>query len=220
VRAAEGQTLWRGFDPLITVVYETHSISTDNEAGIATGWLHGELSPRGRELARELGARWRHDSIAAVFASDRRRAYETAEIAFAETDIPMFLDWRLRECDYGELTGDAAERVGAEVKSRVDHPFPGGESYRHVVARMERFFDDLFLRWDGERVVVIGHAATRWSLQHLVDGEALDDVVGAPFEWQEGWEYVVRTPVGARLASSRPPTATACTSRTSGAASR
>jgi broad specificity phosphatase PhoE len=117
---------------------------------------------------------------------------ETAEIAFANTDLPILLDWRLRECDYGQLNGGPAERVGAELKSRIYQPFPGGESYRDVVTRMERFLDDLFLRWDATRVLVIGHAATRWSLQHLVDGDALEDVVGAPFRWQEGWEYEVR----------------------------
>jgi hypothetical protein len=56
---------------------------------------------------------------------------------------------------------------------------------------MQRFLEDLFLRWDARRVVVIGHAATRWAIQHLVDGAQLEDVVGAPFEWQEGWEYIV-----------------------------
>ena len=176
---------------MIELVYETHSISTDNEAGIATGWLHGQLSERGRELAAELGERRRNDGIAAVFASDRRRAFETAEIAFGDSDIPIFLDWRLRECDYGELTGAPAERVGAEVKNRIDRRFPGGESYRDVVERMARFVDDLFLRWDDKRVIVIGHAATRWAIQHVVDGEKLEDVVGAPFEWQDGWEYTL-----------------------------
>jgi broad specificity phosphatase PhoE len=182
---------------LIELVYETHSLSTHNETGIATGWLPGELSPRGRELATELGRRRRDDGVSAVFASDLRRAVETAEIAFAQTPIPIFLDWRLRECDYGELTGGRAENVGAVVEDRVDDPYPGGESYRDVVVRMSRFLDDLFLRWDAKRVVVIGHAATRWSLQHLLEGEALEDVVGEPFEWQEGWEYRVapRMPV-------------------------
>ena len=161
---------------MIELVYETHSISTHNEEGVATGWLHGELSARGRALA------------------DRRRAFETAEIAFGSTDIPILLDWRLRECDYGELTGGPAERVGDEVKSRIERPFPGGESYRDVVVRMARFLDDLFLKWDGKRIVVIGHAATRWSLQHLVDGESLDAVVGAPFEWRGGWEYRLAEP--------------------------
>ncbi len=176
---------------MIELVYETHSISTDNEAGIATGWLHGELSASGRDLARELGARRRNEGVAAVFASDRRRAFETAEIALGNTGIPIFLDWRLRECDYGDLTGYPAARVGAEAKTHIRDPFPGGESYRDVAIRMQRFLEDLFLRWDDLRVVVIGHAATRWAIQHLIDGVKLDDLVSAPFEWKEGWEYKV-----------------------------
>ncbi|WP_206184869.1 hypothetical protein [Thermoactinospora rubra] len=44
---------------MTTLIYETHSITVDNERGIATGWLPGELSPRGRELAGELGERRR-----------------------------------------------------------------------------------------------------------------------------------------------------------------
>jgi hypothetical protein len=30
----------------IDIVFETHSLTTDNEAGIATGWLPGELDER------------------------------------------------------------------------------------------------------------------------------------------------------------------------------
>jgi broad specificity phosphatase PhoE len=176
---------------LIELVYETHSLSTDNEAGVATGWLHGELSERGKALAAELGARRRNDGVSAVFASDRRRAFETSEIAFGRTDVPIFLDWRLRECDYGDVTGGPAERLVALARSHVEVPFPGGESYRDVATRVRRFLEDLFPRWDGERIVVIGHAATRWAIQHIVDGERLADVVSAPFDWQEGWEYRV-----------------------------
>jgi broad specificity phosphatase PhoE len=179
---------------VIELVYETHSLSTDNEAGVATGWLPGELSPRGHELAAELGRRRRVDRIGAVFASDLRRAVQTAEIAFGKTSIPILLDGRLRECDYGELNGAPAERVGADTTHHIDESFPGGESYRDVVGRVAAFLADLFPRRDGRRLLVIGHAATRWAIQHLVDGTALDDVVGAPFEWQAGWEYVLQAP--------------------------
>ena len=51
----------------IQIVFETHSISEDNEHGIATGWHDGQLSERGRILAGELGVRRRHDGIQAVF---------------------------------------------------------------------------------------------------------------------------------------------------------
>jgi hypothetical protein len=30
----------------VAVVFETHSLTTDNEAGLATGWLDGQLSER------------------------------------------------------------------------------------------------------------------------------------------------------------------------------
>jgi hypothetical protein len=39
----------------VEILYETHAVSTDNEAGVASGWLPGELSPRGRQLATWLG---------------------------------------------------------------------------------------------------------------------------------------------------------------------
>jgi 2,3-bisphosphoglycerate-dependent phosphoglycerate mutase len=49
----------------VSVVFETHSITVDNERGVATGWLPGELSERGRDLSRELGRRRADDGLAA-----------------------------------------------------------------------------------------------------------------------------------------------------------
>ena len=68
----------------IELVFETHSISADNERGRATGWLPGKLSEQGRRQARDLGLRHRSDRIAAVFSSDLGRAVETASIAFGD----------------------------------------------------------------------------------------------------------------------------------------
>jgi broad specificity phosphatase PhoE len=179
---------------MIEIVFETHSLSTDNERGIATGWLGGELSERGRELARELGARRRADGIAAVFTSDLTRAVETAEIALGDSGIPIYRDARLRECNYGDLNGLPGALVTAERAKHVDVSFPGGESYAESVERVRSFLYDLGRGWAGARVLVIGHTATRWALDHLLLDIPLDDLVEAPFEWQEGWEYVVGPP--------------------------
>lgn len=176
----------------VEIVYETHSLSTDNESGNATGWLDGQLSARGKELAKGLGERRRNDAIAAVFTSDLGRAVETAEIAFGESRIPIHRDWRLRECNYGKLNGEPVARFEGEPLRRIDEPYPGGESYRQVVERVRSFLDELPADLDGSRIVVIGHAATRWALEHLLEGTPLEDVVGAPFQWQEGWNYVLR----------------------------
>jgi alpha-ribazole phosphatase/probable phosphoglycerate mutase len=174
---------------VVRIVFETHSLTVDNERGVATGWLGGALSAHGRALARELGERRRDDRIDAVFSSDLARAVETAEIAFGATDIPVFLDWRLRETDYGELNGAPADAIAAERAQRVDVPFPGGESYRDAVARVASFLDDCPDGCAGERVLLIGHTATRWALDHLLDGRPLEQVVAAPFDWREGWEF-------------------------------
>ncbi len=176
----------------IEVVYETHALSVDNERGFGTGWLDGELSVTGRELARELGERRRRDGISAVFTSDLARAVETAEIAFCAAGIPIHQDWRLRECNYGDLNGAPLTRFEGEPPKRIDTPYPGGESYREVVERVDRLLADLPAELEGGRIVVIGHAATRWALDHLLTGTPLEDLVGAPFRWQEGWEYVLR----------------------------
>jgi broad specificity phosphatase PhoE len=172
---------------VLELVYETHSTTVDNEAERATGWLPGELSAAGREQARELGER-RRDSDA-VFSSDLGRALETTRIAFGGSELPVFHDWRLRECDYGVLNGAPAAEL--EIAKHVDVPYPGGESYREVVERVGSFLDDLRRGWDGKRVVVVSHAAPRWALQHLLDGVPLEELVGAPFDWQPGWEFRV-----------------------------
>lgn len=175
----------------IQLVFETHATTEDNERGVATGWLPGRLSPRGRAEAEQLGNRRSEDGIHTVFTSDLGRAVETAAIAFGSTDIPILADWRLRECDYGERNGTPVEWFVGRRAEHVDVPYPGGERWGAAADRVRRFLDDLSTRWRGERVLVIGHTATRWALDHLLDGKPLEDLVDADFAWQEGWEYVV-----------------------------
>jgi broad specificity phosphatase PhoE len=74
----------------VELIYETHSISVDNERGIATGWLPGELSAEGRRLAAQLGER--RSDVDVVFSSDLRRAVETVELSGLK--VPHLQDWR------------------------------------------------------------------------------------------------------------------------------
>jgi broad specificity phosphatase PhoE len=172
----------------VSLVFETHSVSEDNEAGVATGWLPGRLSERGRELARELGRRRRHDDLAAVFSSDLARATETATLAF-DGVVPVLYDWRLRECDYGRWNGSPRDQVHGDRHRYLDEPYPCGESWREAVSRVAGFLDDLPTRWADRRVLVVGHVATRWAFDHVRRGVPLGRLVVEDFQWQEGWEY-------------------------------
>jgi 2,3-bisphosphoglycerate-dependent phosphoglycerate mutase len=173
-----------------TVVFETHSTSEDNEAGIATGWLGGALSRAGRAQAVQLGERRRGDGIEFVVASDLNRSIQTASIAFQGSAIPLRVDWRLRECDYGELSGMPRTVLDEQRVRRIDEPWPGGESWRQAVARVDSFLDELH----GGRVLVIGHVATRWALDHRVHGRPLEELAAEEFEWRPGWEYELSSP--------------------------
>jgi broad specificity phosphatase PhoE len=174
----------------IEIVFETHALSEDNERGVATGWLPGRLSERGRANAADMGRRRCDDGIAAVFSSDLRRAAETAEIAFGDTDIPVLYDWRLRESDFGTLNGSPAAEVKRDSLDYCDRPYPGGESHAEAIARVARCLADLPTRWAGRRVMLIGHLATYRALEHVTTGRPVPELVAATFEWQaDGWEY-------------------------------
>jgi broad specificity phosphatase PhoE len=177
----------------VEILYETHALTTDNEAGIATGWLPGQLSSRGRQLAAELGHRHRSRAIAAVFVSDLTRAVQTAEVAFGDRAIPIHTDARLRECNYGTCNGMPVAQLAAQRSRHIDQPYPGGQSYRQVVTQVRDFLRELSAGWDGHTVVVIGHSATRWALDCLLDGKTLEELVDAPFAWQPGWRYLLPT---------------------------
>lgn len=176
----------------IEITFETHATTIDNERGVATGWLHGELSRVGHAQAREVGAR-RAGTVDVVFASDLHRAVQTAEIAFGGTDVPIRLDRRLRECNYGVMNGMPVEELERMRRAHIDEPFDGGESYRQVVDRMRAFLDDLAAVVDAEgcSILLIGHSANRWALDHLLDGTPLQELVG-PFDWRPGCRYHLR----------------------------
>jgi 2,3-bisphosphoglycerate-dependent phosphoglycerate mutase len=79
--------------------------------------------------------------------------------------------------------------LDAERLRRVDEPWPQGESWRGAVARVTECLVELPRRYAGKRLLVIGHVATRWALDHHGNGVSLEQLVAEDFAWQEGWEY-------------------------------
>ena len=173
---------------MVKIIFETHSTSYDNEAHQASGHYDVELSPLGEQQSKELGERYKNDRFDAIFCSDLQRAYGTAEIAFG-SKFPIIKDARLRECDYGDLTRHPSEEIDPEKPKRIKEPFPNGESYEQTSKRMESFLQDLLRDYDGKKVMIIGHAATRYGLEHWVKGLPLEEVIPAPWKWQPGWVY-------------------------------
>jgi 2,3-bisphosphoglycerate-dependent phosphoglycerate mutase len=176
-------------DADLVVVFESHATSLDNEAGLASGWYDVALSATGEEQASLLGARRRDDDLAAVFCSDLTRSFRTAEIAFRDRVLPIVRDARLRECDYGAFTRRSALEIEERRVLYVATPFPNGESYEQVVARVSAWLTEAATTFAGRTVLVIGHRATFYALEHLFTHIPLREAVTSTWHWQPGWTY-------------------------------
>jgi broad specificity phosphatase PhoE len=172
------------------IIFEPHATTIDNEAHLASGWNDIALSQIGKTQAQELGARYRLDDIDVVFTSDLQRAYQTALLAFPGIQPrKLRLDWRLRECDYGDFTQKSKALVDTQKPERIQSPFAGGESYEDTVERMRSFLLDISKMPNHQTVMIIGHRATQYGLEHLLNGLPLQATVRAPWSWQPGWAY-------------------------------
>jgi broad specificity phosphatase PhoE len=164
---------------MIDIWFEAHAQTHHNAAGLASGHYDVALTDYGRQQARSvLRRRYAAHDFNIGYTSDTQRAYDTACLIFAGRPIPIVRDARLRECDYGDFAGRPRVDMEAARRAAIHTPFPNGESYRQVAARMRHFLEHLAAERDGQRVMVVGHAATLWMLEHWLSGRSLEEVVG------------------------------------------
>lgn len=177
---------------MVKIIFEAHGTTFDNEAHIASGHNDVALSPLGEKQSREMAERYKKDSFDAIFCSDLERAYRSAEIAFGGK-TPIIKDARLRECDYGDYTKKPSAEVEKEKLLHIITPFPRGESYVQTTARMKDFLLDTLKNYDGKRIMIIGHRATQYGLENLIKGISLEQIISAPWKWQPGWAYELKS---------------------------
>ena len=177
---------------MVTIIFESHGTTFDNEFHLSSGWFDAALSPLGERRARELGERYQGKDLDAIFVSDLQRSFRTAELAFAKRNIPIIKDQNLRECDYGKLTRHSSSEVEPARGQHITAPFPGGESYEQTNQRMKFFLESLLKNFSGKTVLIIGHRATQYGLESVINGVPLSGAVTAPWQWQPGWTYILR----------------------------
>lgn len=173
---------------MLTIIFEAHGTTFDNEAHLSSGWNDVALSPLGEKQSKEMSERYKDEHFDAVFVSDLQRAVRSAEIGFGNK-WPIIKDARLRECNYGDFTQKPSEEVDVQKPLKITEPFPNGESYTQTTARMKLFLDDLKKNYDGKRVMIIGHRATQYGLENLINKVPLEKLTTTHFKWQPGWKY-------------------------------
>ncbi len=175
----------------IKITYFVHGTTTDNEAGVSTGWNQGELSVLGIKRSQELKELVKDRKFDIVFCSDLKRTVDSAKIAFEGQTI--ISDARLRECNYGKHNGKPDVVVEPMQKRMITEKFPDGESYEDVKNRMADFLQFLKQNYEGKSVAIVSHKAPQLALdvllKHKTWEQALADDWRKTKAWQAGWEY-------------------------------
>jgi len=162
----------------VKLVLARHGQTDWNVLKFIQGHRDIELNDEGRRQAEALADAVRHLGIVHAYASDLKRAAETARIIARKLGIPHALDHRFRECHFGTMDGmpysfgrgqDAVyphNRPDWQDPLAADFTPYGGETARALFDRQHAALRDLHLRHSGETVLVIGHGRSLRVLAH------------------------------------------------------
>lgn len=164
------------------LVLVRHAETEESARGRCYGSLDVGLSGSGRDQCASLAGALVIEQVAAVVASPRIRARETATAIAAPHGVDVRLDHDLRELDFGELEGRTYDEIAAsrpELYAQwMSEPtrvrFPGGESYADLAARSLAAVARLRAELDGRTVVAVTHGG--------VVRAVVSDVLGIPAE--------------------------------------
>lgn len=151
---------------MTTTFFLLRHAAHDNVGGYLAGRLPGvHLGPDGRAQAERLGQRMAGATIAAIHASPRERAQETAAAVAAACGVQRITtDPELDEVDFGDWSGhdfetlqrNPAWRRWNSVRSLARTA--GGESMLDVQGRAMRLIEELAVRYVSAAVALVSHS--------------------------------------------------------------
>ncbi|MSR71387.1 MAG: histidine phosphatase family protein [Candidatus Taylorbacteria bacterium] len=180
----------------IKITTFAHGTTTDNEKEISSGWFDAPLSELGIQRVIKLKELIKDKKFDVVFCSDLERAVKSAELVWKGM-YPIISDARLRECNYGKLNAAPSAIVEPmQEEECIEKPFPEGESYEDVKARMADFLEFLKKNYDGKSVAIVSHKAPQLALDVLLKGKTWKQALAEDWrktkKWQAGWEYELK----------------------------
>ncbi len=141
------------------------------------------LTPNGLQQAEELGEWAMTAGLSAIVASPLSRARLSAEPASRSTGLPLRIDERLVELDFGVGEGMTPGEIAATYpadwlmfeRRPARNPLPDGEAGVDGAARALPVIEELSWEFPDDRVLVVSHA----TLMRLV----LCELIGLDPDW-------------------------------------
>lgn len=147
------------------IVLVRHGEPDADARGKCYGKLDVRLAAQGREQITRVAARLRSFPLAAVYASPRQRARESAEIIAAAHNLAVWPEENFCEMDFGVFEGltydEVAQRYPQEYQQWMERPtevtFPGGESFAIMCERVRCAAAKLRAAHTGEMIAIVSH---------------------------------------------------------------
>ncbi len=171
------------------------------------GQLDIGLNANGLRQARQLGEALRDQPIAAIYASDLARAWQTAQAIGEARGLAVQAEPRLRERAFGLFEGRTFADIDAELPEQSRRwrtrdpefaPDGGGESLLTFRSRVTAVAHELAARHPDDLIVLVAHGGVMDVLYRAATGQELQ----APRTWHLGNAAINRllwTPQGLTL---------------------
>ncbi len=154
--------------PTTRILLVRHGATEWNINKRAQGHADIDLNEEGRKQALQTARQLAEEPIEAVYASDLRRAVDTARPIAEVHGLEVQTDGRFREIDQGEWEGLHTDEIRVRWPNlwgphRHYSQRPGGESPQHVRARALDGLKDAVAAHPDGKIVVVSHGGTiRW----------------------------------------------------------
>lgn len=166
-----------------------HGETALNAKGVMQGRLNEPLNQSGRELAEMTGRAIKGIHFDYCISSPLDRAKETAEIILheSENDIPIAIDERIIEMDFGIMEEKKITEMGEEGLKFFNDPFhfagfPNGESILDVCDRTQDFLKELIAKDDGKTYFISTHGCAMRGMVNFLSDNPTDYWLGhAPY---------------------------------------
>jgi broad specificity phosphatase PhoE len=148
---------------MTTILLARHGQSDWNAAGRWQGHADRPLTELGRRQAELLAAELAGVSLDAAYASDLRRAWETAEIALGGRRLEIVRLPELREVDVGSWSGLSRAEVAERFPEAFErwrsggHGWEDGEPYEVMAARVVAAVHRIAGAHPGGRILAVSH---------------------------------------------------------------
>lgn len=167
------------------IYFVRHGQTVSNKKGTVTGHIDSPLSDEGVEQTKKTALEI-SSNFSYIYCSDLLRCKQTAEILNQKLNLSIQYDARLRERDFGSLSGkkfseiDSTGKVKERDKNQLYNYRPyGGESVEDVKKRLFNFINDLSRKKTQGKILVVTHGGIIRLLHNILDNQVHGEILNS-----------------------------------------